>query len=195
MNYDWFKYEDAPWNRRYPKRARGYSEWNSLFEFEFGGDEWISQARTLFRSGLLLHAQRPMNKTVFISHRRTDVAEARKAAHVLRNRRPNPVDVWLDVEDPVLTAFGNYPGRKTIVEMLVTALVIEMALLNSSHVLAIFTDKTPGSLWVPYEYGRVKTKRLHSYEAASLRLGGPRRPEYMLLGPELSSVNYLNHWP
>lgn len=200
MNYNWFEFEGRPWRQRYPEEVAGYGDWIALSEFEFGSEEWISRARELFLSGKLMRAPRPPGKstqrnTVFISHRQCDVDLARQAADALRNRSNNPVDVWLDVEDPILTAFGQYSGPAITVEMFVTALVIEMALLNSTHVLALFTANTQGSLWVPYEFGRVKSKRIRSSEAASLNIGAAQRPEYMLLGPRLSSISDLDQWP
>jgi hypothetical protein len=39
------------------------------------------------------------------------------------------------------------------------AAIIEMALLNCTHVLAVMTSRTAGSQWVPYEYGRVDRTR------------------------------------
>jgi hypothetical protein len=99
--------------------------------------EWFDRAKDLFLSGEFLGAPPPGRKTVFISHRKSDRKKAENAAKILRNRQRDPVDVWLDVEDPTLIAFSKNPNPNDVVEMLVTALVIEMALLNSTHVLAL----------------------------------------------------------
>jgi hypothetical protein len=37
-----------------------------------------------------------------------------------------------------------------------TACVIEMALLNCTHVVALVTPESVPSRWIPYEYGNVK---------------------------------------
>ncbi|HEV8482632.1 MAG TPA: hypothetical protein VGV87_03655, partial [Blastocatellia bacterium] len=65
------------------------------------------------------------------------------------------------------------------------ASVIEMGLINSTHVLAVITQNTMGSAWVPYEYGRVKTGLgvttpqaacwIHNVPASPI-------PEYLYLG-------------
>ena len=65
-------------------------------------------------------------------------------------------EYWLDVENPDL---GRLSGRTHLTEegeRLAVASVIEMALINSSHLVAVMTQRTRESRWVPYEYGRVR---------------------------------------
>jgi hypothetical protein len=41
-----------------------------------------------------------------------------------------------------------------------------MALLNCTHVMAVMTKNVPGTMWMPYEYGRVKDSALTSLRVA-----------------------------
>jgi len=74
--------------------------------------------------------------------------------------------------DPrILAAFDAFMQRvdgiptPSALRVFVSA-IIEMALLNSTHLISVQTAEAQGSLWVPYEYGRAK-KRLLSSEVAS----------------------------
>ncbi len=65
------------------------------------------------------------------------------------------------------------------------AAVIEMALLNATHLCAVFTPATAGSQWLPYEYGRVKDRVTMSMRAACAihtSLPGKKLPEWVHLG-------------
>ena len=77
------------------------------------------------------------------------------------------------------------------------AAIIEMALLNSTHVVAIMTANTKGSEWVPYEYGRVKTPQLPiSLQAACW--ADPKisidLPGYLYLGEIHRSETDIRQW-
>ena len=91
-------------------------------------------------------------------------------------------DVWLDVLDPDLASLT--PGTHDYA--LAVACVIEMALLNSTHLLAVLTSHTKGSEWVPYEFGRTKADALVAENTASWR-AEPAPPqdlaEYLYLCP------------
>lgn len=101
---------------------------------------------------------------VFISHRRDDEKLARRFAQIAVNQGFN---FWLDVLDPNLQLLSKLPDPNPVRQALTTAILIEMALLNCTHVLAVITRRTAGSLWVPYEYGRVKCANLFGVEAAA----------------------------
>lgn len=100
------------------------------------------------------------NRT-FVSHRQIDDCPAIKIAALVQRCR---LDFWLDI-------FDFDPARNRQSRMLehelgrpldereratVVAAVIEMALLNSTHLIAAVTRNSWGSMWIPYEYGRVK---------------------------------------
>ena len=177
---------------RYQPGVRGYDRWLEIAEPAPGSERWLTMAMELFHSGLAEDPDRSRGRVVFISHRQADHKLALRAARHLNYRG---FDTWLDIEDPDLRAIPAMRGVPDAVKLLLTALIIEMALLNSTHVLALFTVNTPGSMWVPYEYGRVKLPRVLSYQAASLSIGVPMRPEYMLLGERLFKFSDLDRWP
>ena len=103
-------------------------------------------------------------------------------------------EYWLDVIDPTLT--GTSAVASSDQSAAAVAAVIEMALLNSTHVIAAITPNTKGSLWVPYEYGRVKTPDAVSLQAACWTApsvtGG--LPEYLHLGAILKSELEIKQW-
>jgi hypothetical protein len=102
----------------------------------------------------------PTRPCLFVSHRRIDVRPALRIAYLVCQQG---FDYWLDVLDPTLI---GVPAPTAEQEAAATAAVIGMALLNSSHVIAVMTMNTKGSEWVPYEYGRVKAPLAASLQAA-----------------------------
>lgn len=193
--FDWSRVRDVAPPERYRESALGYGRWREVFSQDDYGPEWERFALDTFHRGLDDDPSRSSaRKTVFISHRQADHAPALDASRRLNARG---IDTWLDIEDPNLTAINALRRLSPFGWTLLTALIIEMALLNSTHVLALLTANTPGSRWVPYEYGRIKRPVVASPEAASLRLGGPLRPEYMLLGKQFTKLTQLDDpgWP
>jgi hypothetical protein len=57
-------------------------------------------------------------------------------------------------------------ASRAVREVLIAA-VIEIGLLNASHVIAATTPSSAGSKWIPYEFGRAKDRHVHSIYAAS----------------------------
>ena len=134
-----------------------------------------------FRGLIQTRAQAP--NRVFVSHRQSDAAEATDLAHAIQSH--GRFDVWLDVWDPGLTR------KKAIRDTrpLLTALIIEMGLINSIAVIALMTNKAHGSNWIPYEFGRVKTGGPFARQASiCLRDHTKRLDEYMYLGPRIEYV-------
>jgi hypothetical protein len=99
---------------------------------------------------------------------------------------------WLDVV--------NLPPPSVIAKMnsLSIALRIEMALLNCSHIVAVYTDITPGSTWVPYEYGRVKEPVLQTTMCCAwLYVQTPQTtivPEWLELNQKYTTERDLVQW-
>ena len=90
---------------------------------------------------------------LFVSHRQIDKDYGLRMANLANN---SGFEFWLDVLDPTLAAIpalAHLPPKQVA---LLTACVIEMGLINSTHVLAVMTQHTKGGEWVPYEYGRVR---------------------------------------
>ncbi len=158
--------------------------WNRFPDWVFGLGLFREYIRAPEQYGRLLSELRSRLDTnfrsrgidcprLFISHRQTDEARAIEIAALARE---HGFFVWLDVEDPVLAGAVANPY--------LIAILIEMALLNCSHVIALMTPATKGSAWVPYEYGRVKTLGPISSQASAWVAPGLRDlPEYLLLGP------------
>ena len=189
-NFDW-QDEDGR-GGRIPSWARGAGLWNDLI-----ANPSLENLAIAFDQLQRLIDQRGVSTPdlrcprVFISHRQDDVHPARRIAWLATRAR---FEYWLDVEEPRLA--GLQPSADT----LLVACLIELALLNCSHVLAVITDRTRGSMWVPYEYGRVKKLPAGSqagcWLAPSVRVF-PLTPEYLQLGVvttiEDEIVGWLTH--
>jgi hypothetical protein len=148
---------------------------------------------------------------VFVSHRRADVDYAERIAWLAA--RKAGLDYWLDVHDPVLVyATTAIPATYWLYPYLIAG-IIEMALLNCSHVIAAHTPPRPGggpwipSQWIPYEFGRAKSRSVYSTRAAGWFHPCVRPPEsrgeYVLLADVLApplpmpageSDQEVKHW-
>ena len=203
MDFNWFDVDerdqglddrDQGLDKRFVGDYAGVDLWEELFRNQFGTEAWAAAAHFLLASNAFESRRRPakQQETVFISHRQKDTPLARKAAKILRARG---VFAWLDVEDPTLSQLSGPQHLHGAVTFLFTALIIEMALINSTHVLALFTNNTKGTMWVPYEYGRIKRDNVFARQAGSLYLSGPPVPDYTLLGTQLWNMSELNNWP
>lgn len=76
---------------------------------------------------------------IFISHRQIDEAKAVSVANLLKSKN---IQCWLDVLDPA-TKHSATDITKHIVA----------SLERCTHIIAIFTQNTAGSMWVPFELG------------------------------------------
>ena len=90
---------------------------------------------------------RPLPPTccLFISHRMNDV---NNALHIVGVATQCGYDYWLDVHDPRLLAANKVPLSSPAQEILIAA-VIEIALLNVTHVVALQTNRSLGSQSFP----------------------------------------------
>ena len=132
---------------------------------------------------------------IFISHRQADEKRARVFARIAMRRR---FAFWLDVLDPHLIWITNHPSSDPVRQALAIAIQIEFALLNCTHVLAVITPHTVGSMWVPYEYGRVKCATMFSFEATAWLSQAVQRTntyaEYLRLGVVHQSRRAVKDW-
>jgi hypothetical protein len=104
---------------------------------------------------------RPPVPCVFVSHQRLDTHRAERVDCLIDH---HGVDSWLDVHDPTLMRINatlSNPLRSILI-----AFIVEIALLNSTHVIALHTTHSVASRWVPYELARAKARGLTSPEAA-----------------------------
>jgi hypothetical protein len=105
---------------------------------------------------------------LFISHRQNDV---NNALHIAWIATQAGYDYWLDIHDPTLIALAGGQIPSPAKDILLAA-IIEIALLNSTHVVALHTKHSIGSLpnnlskWIPYELGRAKVRQICSDQAA-----------------------------
>jgi hypothetical protein len=171
------------WRERFPEWAIGYEEWR---ESDFAlGPALPSLSR---RDG---HPKMFRCPRVFVSYRHCDRPYALRIAWLANQAGFN---FWLDVLDSALTALGS-SGLTGQAAAVATARIIEMGLLNSSHVVAVMTNNTTGSMWVPYEYGRVKEAPLTSLQASAwLDRGLSYTPEYLELGARHFTESDIRSW-
>jgi hypothetical protein len=181
-NYDSIDFEDRSPVARFPEGAFGYQEWQRFCE----------QA---VRDGLELPVERPLLSTprLFVSYKREDRAYALRMAY-LADR--NGFQYWLDVLDPKLAATRSATFNSPEKQAGAIASILEVGLLNSSHLLAVVTDRTKASRWVPYEFGRVKDRRINANQAGSWLdpTLGDVLPEYLCLCPVLRSECEIEKW-
>jgi hypothetical protein len=129
---------------------------------------------------------------VFLSHRRDDEQRALEAASIARDEG---FEVWVDIFDPTLAWLNAQGPAEDFKKAVAIASTIEMALLNCSHLCAIWTELTPGSAWVPYEYGRVKDDwSVSDVVCCWTPLEPEVLPSYMHLGKVLASRRNLREW-
>src|SRR5262249_36624209 len=90
-------------------------------------------------------------------------------------------------------------GALTQFEMnVLQAAIIEMALINCTHVVALMTQRTAGSQWVPYEYGRIdrggraKDPATAYCVTASIKITD--LPEYLHLAPIHKLESEIRLW-
>lgn len=131
---------------------------------------------------------------LFISHRQSDGLYALKMAQLAAQ---NGFAFWVDILDPGLRILASNPQIPPNLIPLLTACIIEMAIINCTHVIACMTPATRGSLWLPYEYGRI-TKIPGFYKRAAAwchpKLQPTDYPEYMLLGQTFKKQKQITHW-
>jgi hypothetical protein len=191
-DYDSEPYEEQ-WIDRFPDWAIGIEEWRTQpnpFERNpaDGLDRWLPDLRSRDNHGIPFHCPR-----LFVSYRQSDRAWALRIAWLAKQKG---FDFWLDVMDPKLnhpSVRGLPPPQRAIA----TASIIEMGLLNCSHIIALITPNTKGSEWVPYEYGRVKDVPPTSIQAACWRHPDhpmAALPEYLLLGVVNHSEAQIESW-
>lgn len=186
-NFDWRDHSHVEWANRFPDNALGASVWRTA--------SLESAAGQLFSLRAALAAP-PSRPCVFVSHRQADVSQAERIAYLACQEG---FEYWLDVLDPNLAAVtgavsGSQASQRSSQAV---AAIIEMALLNSTHVVAVITQNTKGSMWVPYEYGRVKDpKALVALQAACWvdSTAAHSLPEYLHLGPIHRSESDIRIW-
>ena len=134
---------------------------------------------------------------LFVSHRSSDKEMALRIAWLATREG---WDYWIDVLDPNLVALRRRDNLGSLMpeqQVLAAAAIVEFALLNCSHLIAVMTNDTRGSMWVPYEYGRVKEPAPLSYQVSCWRhpqLKACDCPEYLVLAPVHLTEHEIVSW-
>lgn len=171
------------WKNRYSgdENLLGHFEW--MQQTVDGDENWVPP--NLFTDDLKSinrHLKRPR---VFISHRQGDELAAKRIAYLADQEG---FDYWLDVINmPPPSQIAKWSSHAI-------ALRIEMALLNCTHLIGVYTDKTNGSTWVPYEYGRVREKRVFASECCTWLCTNKPYPEWLELNPKFSHESDIKRW-
>jgi hypothetical protein len=186
-NYDWNDFAAAHWLDRYAPWSQGYSEWHAQLPDLFALDAVPLPA-----------LDRPR---LFVSHRQVDSPRAERVAWLANDEG---FEFWLDVLDPGLTTFQTFASSLSMptpaLHAIGIARIIEMALHNSSHVLALLTANSAGSAWIPYEYGRIHRGAVPWPAAAWVDPLGitnhptPPLPEYLYLGAIAKTEQEIRTW-
>jgi len=153
---------------RYDERVLGYQAWRQMIymlreflqqeepdPFLAAFDEFLRQLQQI--------EDGPSACRVFVSHQRADVAFAERIAFLATLQG---FEYWLDAHDPLLQ-LTNRTTLPPVVQSILIAAIIEMALLNCSHGITVQTRSAQHSRWVPYEFGRAKRRWLTSTQVAS----------------------------
>jgi hypothetical protein len=111
---------------------------------------------------------------VFISHRTADNDKARGLAQRLNS---HSITCYLDDFDPEAAT------TRKITDLLVCRIN------DCTHLMALITDKTIGSWWVPFEVGvaRQGERRITSFDNSTVTL-----PEYLTEWPVLTTASDLD---
>ncbi len=123
-----------------------------------------------------LLSRSPRTPRVFISYRSTDRPLAN---HLRRQLLSKGKSVWMDCWDPSI-ATVRASALPPIIESILIATIIEVALLRCSHVIVTHTKNTATSEWVPYELGRAKQHMVIASDAAFWH-GDAHMPSYSFL--------------
>ena len=192
---EWLDYDAGAveWNdlARYPQRAIGTPEWGALPDLtalsqedrEIKALKWLRKLQSL---------SPPTRRCprIFISHFEADRLLALKMARVVTECGFN---FWLDVLDPKLKRLATLPPA--IETTIGTSAVVEMAMLNCTHVIAISSSKHPASRWIEYQFGRIRTRAAYSWQVGTwLSPDMPARPDDLGLGLIMRDKAAIQSW-
>lgn len=187
--------EENFWNR-YDEMGNdvvGLNAWREFrqrFPFEDRESEiawgWLELIRAEGRRAKA-SAPRPCPR-VFVSHKQEDKDLALDVAWKIHGQG---FDVWIDIIN-----LPKLPAPKGLNRAVLLAAMIEMGLINCTHLVAVMTKNTVPSRWVPYEYGRVKDDPPNRVTVAAWveppNLGN--LPDYVYLAPLLRTDPELFLW-
>jgi hypothetical protein len=202
IDYDWFNFIEDDLKYRFPSDVNGFEQWVQFVEnlpfAEIALQDSAVRIKDYEFNTNRATIVRPINcPRVFISHKQEDRNFALRIAELAVQAK---FYYWLDILDPFLKLISS---KKVVInsklvqlsplhEALLMAAVVEMALINCTHVLAAITIRSHPSRWIPYEYGRAKNSSTIVSDAAcwvSPKVNKSDIAEYMLLG----NVKFTDH--
>lgn len=196
-NFDWRRASEYL-DDRYGRDVEGIEEWFWLLmtlrdHVRAGRPEPVLAAFDEFLGRIRAMEAKPFACRVFVSHQQLDVPLAERIAWLAQQ---TGFEYWLDVHDPLLD-LGTGSGLPPVIQTVLIAAIIEMALLNCSHGITIQTANAQGSRWVPYEFGRAKRRWLRSTQVASWFDNGiyaTTTADYLKLGICALSEKDVERW-
>lgn len=163
MPVEWLDYDSgsAEWNDlvRYPTRAIGSAEWVALPDLTtVAPAEQVVKAMRWLRK--LQSASPPSRRCprIFIAHLEADRLAALKMARIVSECG---FHFWLDVLDSQVKRLGALPPA--VQTSVGTSAVIEMAMLNCTHMVAIGQT----SPWIDFAFGRIRTRAAYLWQLGS----------------------------
>jgi hypothetical protein len=161
VTYDSSQHADTGLAHRFDSNTRGIEAWRSLVDkienFAGADPESSDGALTSFFQdvhGLGPPARQPA--CLFISHKQEDREIAERIAFLTTGYK---FDYWLDVHDPTLARVPSNDPRYAVL----VAAIIEIALLNSNHIIALHTAQSKDSKWIPYEHRDIDDTRVQDF--------------------------------
>ncbi len=148
----------------------GFQEWLNFLEAITSPGNVQEVLSDFILSLQAMPDRRSVGPRVFISHRKDDADYGERIAWLASQKAG--LEYWLDVHDPVLIYANTVIAPTNPLYPFIIAAIIEIGLLNCTHVMAAHTpprDPTQTwvpSQWIPYEFGRVKSRAVFSSRAA-----------------------------
>ena len=176
--------------------SAGMEAWDSFLRSLGAGElpAWRAAFSTFVQTVQPL--QRPATQPrVFVSHRQIDAAFAEQIAWQATQAGK---DYWLDLHDATLRVANQTISPSDPRYALIIAAIIEIALLNCTHVIATHTPNSLGSKWIPYELARAKGRQVISNQAAGWFHQSIVDPategEYVVLARICRSRQHVDAW-
>lgn len=144
-SYNYRSFIDLALDRRFPD-FEGFDLWRNLVRSP--NQENLDELR-IFELNISVRKKAIDFPRVFISHRQADTDYAKRIAQLAEQKN---FEYWLDVFDPRLQSLSGATYSKDQMAIL-TAGIIEMALINCTHVLAVMTLKLRAHYGCPMNMG------------------------------------------
>src|ERR1700675_500800 len=188
LDYDSAEFENVSLQERFPNWALGLEIWRQFCEGAQSADDLANFLRRLAAARPTMRPSGALPGAitrVFISHKKENRDEALRVAWLANQAGHH---FWLDILNPIL--------RGALLNPIQTACVIEMGLLNCSHIIALIMPESHASRWITYEYGRVKEPTVYALNSACWLHSTQYSniAEYLFLGPQTQTEDDITGW-